>query len=190
MIPSQGAHDGPDTGESVQKRVLIVEDEPAIRDMVAFALRKAGMEAVHAADARSAQTAIGDRIPAFASSTGRALLARLPDDEVRTLYPAGFTSPSETAPRDMGDLLDRLAQIREEGFAESRDEAVRGVRALSVAVGDPATGDEVALCLSFPAATVEPAERVAIIRSLGEGAAGIAALTHDNRFYPLNISTP
>ncbi|MBN8480738.1 MAG: phosphate regulon transcriptional regulator PhoB [Xanthomonadales bacterium] len=47
----------------MQKRVLIVEDEPAIRDMVAFALRKAGMEAVHAADARSAQTAIGDRIP-------------------------------------------------------------------------------------------------------------------------------
>ena len=115
-------------------------------------------------------------------------VARLPDDQVRTLYPAGFTSPSETAPRDMGDLLDRLAQIREEGFAESRDEAVRGVRALSVAVGDPATGDEVALCLSFPAATVEPAERVAIIRSLGEGAAGIAALTHDNRFYPLNLS--
>jgi len=47
----------------VQKRVLIVEDEPSIRDMVAFALRKAGMEAIHAADARSAQTAIGDQIP-------------------------------------------------------------------------------------------------------------------------------
>jgi two-component system phosphate regulon response regulator PhoB len=47
----------------VQKRVLIVEDEPAIRDMVAFALRKAGMEAIHAADARSAQAAIGDQVP-------------------------------------------------------------------------------------------------------------------------------
>ncbi len=47
----------------MQKRVLIVEDEPAIRDMVAFALRKAGMEAVHATDARSAQTLIGDQIP-------------------------------------------------------------------------------------------------------------------------------
>jgi two-component system phosphate regulon response regulator PhoB len=47
----------------VQKRVLIVEDEPAIRDMVAFALRKAGMEAMHAADARAAQTAIADHIP-------------------------------------------------------------------------------------------------------------------------------
>ena len=124
-------------------------------------------------------TSIGDRIPAFASSTGRALLARLPDDDVRALYPA---------PRDMDDLLARLARVRDEGFAESRDEAVRGVRALSVAVGDPATGDEVALCLSFPAATVEPAERIAIIRSLGEGAAEIAALTHDKRFHPLNLS--
>jgi len=133
-------------------------------------------------------TSIGDRIPAFASSTGRALLARLTDDEVRALYPAGFTSPSETAPRDIDDLLDRLARVRADGFAESRDEAVRGVRALSVAVGDPATGDEVALCLSFPAATVEPAERLSIIRSLGEGAAEIAGLTKDKRFHPLNLA--
>ena len=47
----------------VQKRILIVEDETAIRDMVAFALRKAGMEAIHAADAREAQVAIGEAIP-------------------------------------------------------------------------------------------------------------------------------
>ncbi len=53
----------PNPRDLVQKRVLIVEDEPSIRDMVAFALRKAGMEAIHAADARSAQTAIGDQIP-------------------------------------------------------------------------------------------------------------------------------
>ena len=53
----------PNPRDLVQKRVLIVEDEPSIRDMVAFALRKAGMESIHAADARSAQTAIGDQIP-------------------------------------------------------------------------------------------------------------------------------
>jgi two-component system phosphate regulon response regulator PhoB len=47
----------------VQKHILIVEDEPSIRDMVAFALRKAGMEPVHAADARAAQGAIGERVP-------------------------------------------------------------------------------------------------------------------------------
>jgi len=53
----------PNPRDLVQKRVLIVEDEPSIRDMVAFALRKAGMESIHAADARSAQTAIGDQVP-------------------------------------------------------------------------------------------------------------------------------
>jgi two-component system, OmpR family, phosphate regulon response regulator PhoB len=47
----------------VHKHILIVEDEPAIRDMVAFALRKAGMEPSHAADARAAQTMIVERVP-------------------------------------------------------------------------------------------------------------------------------
>jgi DNA-binding response OmpR family regulator len=47
----------------VQKRILIVEDEPAIRDMVAFALRKDDYEPVHAGDGREAQAAIADRVP-------------------------------------------------------------------------------------------------------------------------------
>ena len=36
----------------MHKRILIVEDEAPIRDMVAFALRKADMEVAQAADAR------------------------------------------------------------------------------------------------------------------------------------------
>jgi two-component system phosphate regulon response regulator PhoB len=47
----------------MQKRILIVDDEPAIRDMVAFALRKGDFEPVQAGDAREAQAAIADRIP-------------------------------------------------------------------------------------------------------------------------------
>src|SRR6476469_688362 len=50
-------------GRPVQKRILIVEDEPAIRDMVAFALRKDDYEPVHAGDGREAQAAIADRVP-------------------------------------------------------------------------------------------------------------------------------
>jgi two-component system phosphate regulon response regulator PhoB len=47
----------------VLKRILIVEDEPSIRDMVAFALRKGGYEPVHAGDGREAQAAIAERVP-------------------------------------------------------------------------------------------------------------------------------
>jgi two-component system phosphate regulon response regulator PhoB len=59
MAPSCPGH----RGDSLHKRILIVEDEAAIRDMVAFALRKDGMLPVHAADAREAQHAIAAQVP-------------------------------------------------------------------------------------------------------------------------------
>ena len=48
---------------AMQKRILIVDDEPAIGDMVAFALRKAGFEPLRAADGRDAQAVIAERVP-------------------------------------------------------------------------------------------------------------------------------
>lgn len=47
----------------MQKRILIVDDEPAIREMVAFALRKGDYEPAHAGDAREAQAAIAEAVP-------------------------------------------------------------------------------------------------------------------------------
>src|SRR6185312_11572668 len=47
----------------MQKRILIVEDEASIRDMVAFTLRKADMAVTQAADAREALVAIVDAPP-------------------------------------------------------------------------------------------------------------------------------
>lgn len=133
-------------------------------------------------------TTVGDQIPAFASSTGRALLARMSDAEVRALYPNGLPSPPPNAPRTVKALLDQLALVRRNGFAEARDEAVQGVDAISVAVGDPATGDEVALCVACPIAILSKGERLKIIQSLCVGAAEIAALTQDPRFIPQNKS--
>jgi len=47
----------------LQPRILVVEDEASIRDMVAFALRKATMNPMLAADARAAQIAIAQTVP-------------------------------------------------------------------------------------------------------------------------------
>ena len=47
----------------MQPRILVVEDEASIRDMVAFALRKATMNPMLAADARAAQIAIAQTVP-------------------------------------------------------------------------------------------------------------------------------
>jgi two-component system phosphate regulon response regulator PhoB len=43
--------------------VLIVEDEDAIREMIAFTLRRAGFDVREAADSRSARASIADRVP-------------------------------------------------------------------------------------------------------------------------------
>ncbi|QOW23952.1 phosphate regulon transcriptional regulator PhoB [Lysobacter sp. H23M47] len=47
----------------MQKRILIVEDEPAIRDMVAFAVSRSDYEPVTAGDAQEAELAIAERVP-------------------------------------------------------------------------------------------------------------------------------
>lgn len=47
----------------MNRRILIVEDEPSIRDMIAFALRRGDFEPLMAADALQAQTLIAERVP-------------------------------------------------------------------------------------------------------------------------------
>jgi two-component system phosphate regulon response regulator PhoB len=78
----------------VQKRILIVDDEPAIRDMVAFALRKAEYEPMHAGDAREASAAIVEQVPdlilldwMLPGMTGLELARRLRRDELTREVP-------------------------------------------------------------------------------------------------------
>ncbi|MCB1612130.1 MAG: response regulator, partial [Xanthomonadales bacterium] len=47
----------------MEQRVLVVEDETAIRDMIAFALKRASLVPMLAEDARTAQHLIADRLP-------------------------------------------------------------------------------------------------------------------------------
>lgn len=72
----------------MQKRILIVEDEASIREMVAFALRKADMLPVHAEDAKSALLAMADQAPdlilldwMLPGTSGLALARRLSSEE-------------------------------------------------------------------------------------------------------------
>jgi DNA-binding IclR family transcriptional regulator len=122
---------------------------------------------------------LGRRLSAHAASTGRALLARLSDAEVRRLYPTGLPAGPANAPATMDDLIDRLTRIRAQGYAFSSGEATPGVDAISVAVADPRAGEAVALCIVFPGAVVGADERSAILQGLLRGAAEIAARTGD-----------
>jgi DNA-binding IclR family transcriptional regulator len=116
---------------------------------------------------------IGRRLRAEDSATGRTLLARLEDGELRRLF------------RDdpvLATLLPRLAEVRKLGFAYSSEEATPGVDAIAIAVADPSTAEAVSLCMVFPHALVDEAQRMEIIAALARGATDIARDLGDTAF--------
>lgn len=109
---------------------------------------------------------LGGRLPVDACATGRAMLAAMTDAEVRQLLGGRVSRASGRSPQDFDDLLTRLQLVREQGYAESRDEATPGGGALAVAAQDPQTGEKLCLCLTYPLQAMGPAERKRAIELL------------------------
>ena len=86
------------------------------------------------------------------------MLARLPDDEVLRLYADGVLRGAAASPQTPAELLARLAEVRQRGWAVAVDEAVSGAASVSCAVGDPLTGEAQAFCLTFPSGMAAPVE--------------------------------
>lgn len=118
-------------------------------------------------------SSIGHRLPAAATSTGRTLLARKSDAEIRALY-AGDPG--------LDLLLTRVERARRRSFAYSSEETIQGVDALAVTVGDPSTDEAASLSIVYPHALDGPEERRRILTAMAEGAARIARDMGDGDF--------
>lgn len=80
-------------------------------------------------------TEVGRRVPAHCTGDGKALLAQLPDDEVRRrLAAAGMPALTTRTITDADRMLEELAQVRERGYAVDDGEQELGVRCVAVAV--------------------------------------------------------
>jgi DNA-binding IclR family transcriptional regulator len=113
-------------------------------------------------------TSPGDRLAAFCSSTGRAMLARLDDEAVRALYPnpTPWQAPSPNAPQTVEDLLAALTVVRTKGWSQATDESLPGVESIAVCVEDRESGERVALCISYSAAMISANEKSRIVTLL------------------------
>lgn len=108
----------------------------------------------------------GHRSLAVAVSTGRALLARLPEADLEHLYGSGYPDVPERAPDTLPALRERLDHIRRHGWAAAQNEALPGVGSVSCSVADPESGETLAFCLSFPVPLDEPGFVDALARRL------------------------
>ena len=79
----------------------------------------------------------GSRLPAHCTSMGRVLLAALPEAEARALIEASDLTPrtafSLTEPEE---IMERLADVRSDGYALIEQEVEAGLRALAVPLHD------------------------------------------------------
>nr|WP_203598421.1 IclR family transcriptional regulator [Streptomyces sp. SID7909] len=101
--------------------------------------------------ALQAYTPAGTRAPAYASSMGRALLARLDDAQVLRLVDARLEQATGSAPRTPGELVSSLARVRADGWESSRGEFVPNVAGISAAVVDGDTGQVFGIGIALPA---------------------------------------
>jgi DNA-binding IclR family transcriptional regulator len=111
-------------------------------------------------------TSPGDRLPAFCSSTGRAMLARLDDEAVRAVYPTPWQAPSPNAPQTVEDLLAALAVVRTKGWSQATDESLPGVESIAVCVEDRESGERISICISYSAAMISANEKSRIVTLL------------------------
>lgn len=103
--------------------------------------------------------ALGDQqLHVDACATGRALLATMSDDAVCELLGGQVSRATAQSPATLDELFERLALVRERGYAESRNEAGKGVGAIAVAVRDERTAEVLSFCITFPEATVDATE--------------------------------
>lgn len=82
--------------------------------------------------------AIGQRLPAHCTASGKAFMAFLPGDQVARILDAGVSRYTPCTPVDRSDLLQDLRVTRERGFAISREEYESDINAVAAPILDAA----------------------------------------------------
>ena len=118
---------------------------------------------------------IGTRWPAHATSTGKALLAHLPEPVLETMLGEPFGAPTPKAITDPAALRRELARVRERGYAVSVEELEPGFVAVGVPIRSADGSVVAAISLGGPKGRLTPEEVAAYTRRLPAAAGRIAA---------------
>lgn len=120
-------------------------------------VQREGIEAVYIDKVESTASSIrmvsrvGSRIPLYCSGVGKALLAELPDPQIRAVWDSSEIrrlTPHTITSFDA--LMDRIGEVRERGYALDDEENEEGVRCIAVSLRDYHKEPVYALSISAP----------------------------------------
>lgn len=118
-----------------------------------------GQEVVYIAQAQSSRsmrmfTEVGRRAPTHNTGVGKAILATLPDEQVRSIVTAaGMPTPTRRSLSTLEELFADLEAIRGRGYAIDDEEQEVGVRCFAMAV--PGAPTPTAISVSGPVSRVD-----------------------------------
>jgi DNA-binding IclR family transcriptional regulator len=129
----------------------------------------------------SATAEIGTQWPVHATSTGKALLAAMPEEQARALLKSSLRRKAEREPTDFAELVRQLDKVRRDGYATAIEELEPGFVAIGAALRGPLGEPVGAISVGGPTSRIERkrhAELGALVRT---AAAKISKqLGHDN----------
>jgi len=97
-------------------------------------------------------TDVGVRLPAHTTASGRAMLAALPQQQVRALYPdkEAFGSGDHHIPMSLSALRRVLVEVRRDGWADEDGEVTAGLASRAMPVLDGNGYPVAAVAVTFP----------------------------------------
>jgi DNA-binding IclR family transcriptional regulator len=112
-------------------------------------------------------THVGSRTPAFASASGRIILAGRPDEAIAAEYGGKLlVTPTGRRLNGLFELRAILDEVRVNGYAENDEETAVGLWAASVPVVNTAGVILAALTICVPTSRVDPERRTRIVEDL------------------------
>lgn len=103
-------------------------------------------------------TEVGVRLPAQLTASGRAILARLTQAQVRALFPdqSAFVLRNEVGPTSPSALRNLLVEVRRRGHATEAGEVTTGFSSVAASVLDHGAHPVAGVAVTFPAEEVDP----------------------------------
>ncbi|MFE7232412.1 IclR family transcriptional regulator [Streptomyces sp. NPDC002405] len=106
-------------------------------------------------------TEVGVRLPAHLTASGRAVLARLAQAQVRALFPdpSAFVLRNGLGPTSLSALRNLLVEVRRRGYATEDGEVTTGFSSVAAPVLDHSAHPIAGVAVTFPAEEADPERR-------------------------------
>ncbi|OBK51634.1 IclR family transcriptional regulator [Mycobacterium sp. 1081908.1] len=110
---------------------------------------------------------LGRTMPAHCTSTGKVMLAELPETELRQLFPTEeLERVTAHSIGSRAELEAELSRIRERGYAINREESEDGVASVAVLIPTRAPGVRLALNAAAPRDRLDSARHPSVVAAL------------------------